>query len=98
MMPVFLGQSKVGRPHVVEQAGGLALRMDRWKFMEPSKRPKMNVNTNTELGNDTVPQLYNLADDPGETRNVAAQHPARVREMTTLLGMIRKGATRTSLP
>jgi arylsulfatase A-like enzyme len=98
MMPVFLGQSKVGRRYVVEQAGGLALRVDQWKYMEPSKRPKMNVNTNTELGNDTVPQLYNLADDPGETRNVADQHSTQLKAMATMLEAIRKGGTRLGRP
>jgi arylsulfatase A len=28
-------------------------------------------------------QLFNLADDPGETTNLAAEHPERVREMIT---------------
>ena len=49
----------------------------------------MDTNTNTELGNDSEPQLYNLAADLGEKRNVAAQHPAKVREMTALLDRIR---------
>jgi arylsulfatase A-like enzyme len=96
MMPVLLGQSREGRPHVVEQAGGLALRVGQWKYIEPSSRPRMNANTNTELGNDTVAQLYNLAVDPGETRNLADRYPARVKEMHALLDTIRKGgASRT---
>jgi hypothetical protein len=49
----------------------------------------MNVNTNTELGNDAVPQLYDLAVDPGETRNVADTYPERVKEMAALLQKIR---------
>jgi arylsulfatase A-like enzyme len=91
MMPVLLGQSKNGRSHLVEQAGVLALRLARWKYIEPSNRPKMNANTNTELGNDSVPQLYDLAADPGESRNVAAQQPSRVKEMEALLEKIKRG-------
>jgi hypothetical protein len=45
----------------------------------------MNAQTQTELGNDTIPQLYDLAADPGETRNIAAKHPSRVKEMRALL-------------
>ena len=54
----------------------------------------MNVQTNTELGNDTVAQLYNLRDDPGETQNVAAKYPAKVKELETLLEKIKSGHPR----
>jgi len=95
-MSVFLGRSRQGRRHLVEQAGGLALRVGQWKYIEPSSRPKVNANTNTELGNDTVPQLNDLTADPGETRNLASQHPERVKEMSALLERIRKGELRRS--
>ena len=85
----FLGESRTGRTQLVEQAGGEALRVGQWKFIEASKRPRMNANTNTELGNDAVPQLYDLATDPGETRNLAETHPERVKEMAALLQKIR---------
>jgi arylsulfatase A-like enzyme len=83
----FLGESRTGRTQLVEQAGGQALRVRQWKFIEASKRPRMNANT--ELGNDAVPQLYDLATDPGETRNLAEMHPERVKEMAALLQKIR---------
>lgn len=92
-LAAFLGRSKTGREHLVEQGGGLALRVGQWKYIEPNNRPKMNANTNTELGNDTVPQLYDLAADPGETRNLAESQPARVEQMAALLGRIRKNGT-----
>jgi len=89
-MAAFLGTSKIGREELIEQAGGLALRVNQWKFIEASTRPKMNTNTNTELGNDAVPQLYDLASDPGETRNVAEKYPERAKEMEERLEKIRK--------
>ena len=89
-MAAFLGTSRTGRRELVEQAGGQALRVGTWKYMEPSKRQKMSANTNTELGNDAVPQLYDLAADPGETRNLAEKHPERVKEMDAVLQQIRK--------
>jgi len=35
-------------------------------------------------------QLYNLANDLGENKNVAAEHPDRVQEMTAVLDRIRE--------
>jgi len=95
MVDAFLGRSTVGRDHLVEQAASQVLRLGPWKFIEASKRPAMNLNTNTELGNDAVDQLYDLASDPGETRNLAAANPEKVAEMRTLLQRIRSsGRTR----
>jgi arylsulfatase A-like enzyme len=91
-MNVWLGRTQQGRAQLIEQAGGLALREGRWKYIEPSKRPKMNVSTNTELGNDSVPQLYDLEADPGETTNVAHQYPAKTTAMAALLEQVRKGS------
>jgi arylsulfatase A-like enzyme len=89
-MDGFLGRSKVGRTELVEQGSGLALRMGHWKYIEPSSRPKLNANTNTELGNDSAPQLYDLSRDPGETRNLAQEQPDRVKVMQARLDRIRK--------
>jgi arylsulfatase A-like enzyme len=61
-----------------------------WKYIEPSNGPKMNKETNTELGNLPEPQLYNLSDDPGETKNLATAYPERVKEMKQKLETIRK--------
>jgi arylsulfatase A len=33
----------------------------------------------------TTTELYNLANDPGEQNNVAAQHPELVEELTRLM-------------
>jgi len=86
----FLGASKTGRRELVEQAGGEALRVEKWKYMPASKRPKMNTQVNIELGNDTVPQLYDLAADPGERTNLAGKYPEKVAEMEALLTNIRQ--------
>ena len=90
MMLALLGKSKTGRKHLVEQAGALSLREGQWKYIEPRDGPKMNENTNTELGNDSTAQLYYLATDPGETRNLAAKHPDKVKEMEAMLQKIRR--------
>ena len=86
----FLGTSTTGRRELVEQAGGQALRVENWKYIGPSMRAKTNTEVNIELGNDTVPQLYNLAADPGERTNLASTYPERVTEMEALLTRIRQ--------
>jgi arylsulfatase A-like enzyme len=85
MLPALLGDSRKGRRHLVEHSGGLALRRGEWKVIPPRPGPKRTQFTDTETGNDAGVQLYNLADDPGEMKNVALEHPERVTELTTLL-------------
>jgi arylsulfatase A-like enzyme len=85
-----LGEKPVGRDHLVEHAGALSLIKGDWKYIEPSKGPKINANTNTELGNAPQPQLYDLKSDLGEKNNLAEQHPEVVKEMAALLTQIRK--------
>jgi len=87
----LLGQSPQGRTALVEQSNVLALRMGSWKYIPPSQGVRLNPNTNIELGASSEPQLYNLATDLGETRNLAEQHLDRVREMTAKLAKIRTG-------
>ncbi|GIU79606.1 MAG: arylsulfatase [Bryobacteraceae bacterium] len=92
ILPALLGEAKRGREYLVEHAGSLALIAGRWKYVAPGKGPKINTNTNTELGNDPGPQLYDLARDPGERINLASHHPARVRSMAQQLAQIRSAA------
>jgi len=90
VLPALLGQSKRGREHVVEYAGGLALRLDDWKYLEPRPGPKRSANTNIELGNDPAPQLYDLSKDPGETQNLAVQFPEQIKNLEARLQKIRR--------
>jgi len=85
----LLGDKAAGRDHLVEHAGVLSLIQDNWKYIEPGKGPKVNASTNTELGNDPLPQLYDLHSDLGEKNNLAAEHPEHVKEMADLLQKIR---------
>ena len=90
---VLIGKSRAGRDWIVEQVtkNKLSLVRGYWKYIEPGKGPEIQVNTNTETGNNEMPQLYYLPDDIGEKENVAQLHPLIVREMTDLLEEIRKG-------
>jgi arylsulfatase A-like enzyme len=93
LLPALLGRSASGRATYVEQGGGLALRQGRWKYIEPNNRARVNANTNTELGNDAAPQLYDLTRDPGEKTNLAAANPVKVKEMDDLLRKIKQAGT-----
>ena len=84
---VLLGKSKIGREWIVEHAvnGRLSIIKGEWKFIEPGQGEKLMVNTNTETGNDPLPQLYNIKTDLGEKINVAPQNQVIVKELTDLL-------------
>ena len=90
MMAALMGKSRAGRAELVEEAGALALRQGRWKYIEPNNKQKISRDTNTELGNDSSPQLYDLAADPGELHNLALRYPARVTAMAAALDRLRK--------
>jgi arylsulfatase A-like enzyme len=85
----LLGKTKKGREWLVEHSGRLTIIKGDWKYIEPGQGVKIQVNTNTETGNDPLPQLYNLKSDIGEKVNVAQQNPMIVTELTELLNKIR---------
>jgi arylsulfatase A-like enzyme len=89
-MAALLGESETGRDQLVEQAGALSLITRRWKLISANAGPKVDAETNTELGNDPKPQLYDLSADLGEQRNFAAEHPDVVRDLTARLERIRE--------
>jgi arylsulfatase A-like enzyme len=80
-LPALLGESPQGRETLIEQAGALTVRRGKWKLIPGSMGPKNSGPTNTELGNDQQPQLYDLDADPGETKNVAAEYPDEVAQL-----------------
>lgn len=88
-LPALLGKSKTGRTELVEDADVRSVVEGNWKFIQPSNFPKLNRNTNTELGNDPQPQLYNLASDPGEKTNLASQYPDKVKHLSEVLAKLR---------
>lgn len=83
VLPALLGTGK-GREftiaHHYRGSGNLAIRKGPWKLFPWNGGA----------------QLYNLADDIGETKDVAAQHPEMVKELTDLLELVRDGAAVTA--
>jgi arylsulfatase A-like enzyme len=84
-LPALIGEDPVGRSTLIEHASGLAVRQGKWKFIPPSNGPSKNVPTNSELANAPAPQLYDLDADPGETKNVADDHPEIVARLRIAL-------------
>jgi arylsulfatase A-like enzyme len=91
MLDALLGKVTEGRDHLVEHSvhGTLSLISGDWKYIEPSNAPSYAKYTDIELGNDTIPQLYNLNEDLGETNNLAGEEPGKLKEMEGLLERIR---------
>jgi arylsulfatase A-like enzyme len=88
VLPALIGESKAGRDQLVEQSAGLALRNRTLKYIEPHKGPRKTL-TNIEPGNDPSPQIYDLAEDLGEERNLSPQRSEQVQGMSGTLKSLR---------
>lgn len=92
-LAALVGESRTGREHLIEHAGGLAIRQGRWKFFEPApaaKKAKPKADKAAGGG-----ALFDLQADLGETRDVAGQNPQLVAELTERLKSLRAaGRTR----
>ena len=95
LTPLLLGEKRstpVRDSLVSESSSGvLATRQGPWKLI-----PQLGSCGFTKPGKikpapgDPAGQLYNLADDPGEQRNLYAEHPEMVQRLTALLDKIWK--------
>jgi len=96
MLDQLLGKSEISRDHFVHEGNStMALISGEWKYIVPKSGTKISAYTNIEMGNDSEPQLYQLTTDLGETKNLAAENPGKVKEMESLLAKIKDdGRTR----
>ncbi|HEY2252260.1 MAG TPA: arylsulfatase [Planctomycetaceae bacterium] len=85
VLPALLRTSPVGRADFVAHTGGtkgpFALRAGNWKYIEPGNAVKGKPAP--------IPQLYDLATDLAEDRNLADSHPDKLNELRALLAKIR---------
>jgi len=92
ILPALLGD-KTGREYLVEQGRVLSLRKGTWKLVPTGAGGGKGKKAGKRAP--STPELYNLADDLSETKNVAAQHPDIVKEMSAKLEEIKsKGRSR----
>ena len=86
LLPLLCGDNKPIRAHAVSaSSGGVpAVRLGNWKYIPAPGSGGWGTG-----GDQSQPvQLYNLAGDLGETKNLAAAMPEKVAEMKTLLEKI----------
>ena len=80
--PTLLGHEQPERPFLYREfpayGGQQSVRMGAWKAMRQNLKPKS--------GRPVVrTELYNLADDEGETKDVAAEHPEIVARLEGIM-------------
>jgi arylsulfatase A-like enzyme len=85
ILPALLNEKPAApcRDHLVMQSGNpnnLAIRQGPWKLIPESRGPKGAI---------LEAQLFDLADDLAETRNLASQNPEEVKELSARLDQIR---------
>lgn len=90
-----------GRNHLVQQNNGnngtYGLRVGDWKLHRYDKMVARNVVVEQSLANIKTPryQLFNLADDPAESKNVIEQHADLARRLQKqLAAIIQNGRSR----
>lgn len=101
VLPALLGKphDKPGRDTFVAHVGGVAgkvplsIRQGQWKLIteggsRPSFKDADKSNRTPQTEETRKPFLVNLAEDPTESRSVAAEQPERVLEMKKLLDLI----------
>jgi arylsulfatase A-like enzyme len=89
VLPALLGKSKKGREYLVEDARVQSLRKSSWKFIPGADSMKEAVNGKARRGIANEAQLYDLAEDIGETRNLAEKNPGLVKELSAKLDEMR---------
>lgn len=101
LSPAMLGQTHAGREVMVTQGvAGNALHAGHWKYIAANRNRRnfarhwsvlKHAEPNNPLRSEPAgpgEYLFNLAEDPGETRNVASEQPERAAQLRTLLERI----------
>ena len=97
LLPLLRGEDKPIRQHAISCAmsGIPALRQGDWKLIAAASGSGGFSQNQPPIEPATPVLLYNLADDLGETKNLAAEQPERVAEMKTLLERLIKNGRST---
>ena len=94
ILPALLGEPGAkGRDHLLQQdnsGANFGLRMGDWKLvhMKSKGRSEAKVSRKKREEAGGLHRLYHLADDAGETNDVSAGQPGKLKEMITRLDAI----------
>ena len=99
VLPAFLGEKleKPLRPDLIFHSadGNFAIRQGPWKWIEGKAHPDTKPGALRARAAEFKPQLYNLADDPGEKHDLIGKHPEEAKRLSDLLNRYReKGFSR----
>ena len=90
LLDVFLGKTDRGRDEfVLEATSRTAFRNGNWVMIPPYSGPAVQNQVKIELGNSPEYQLYNLAEDLSQERNLAESNPEKLQEMIKRFEQIR---------
>ena len=105
VLPALLGEKGArGRDHLLQQGNDdsvLGLREGNWKLMRLLKpwKPQATVTVDPAPAPSGSWALYDLSKDPGERREVTAEHPEQVRRLREKMeDILAKGRTRPPSP
>ena len=101
ILPAILGtaSSPIRRDMIVHSADGVfAIRQGPWKWIEGIPVDEIKPGARKAHADEYHAQLYNTKDDPAETKDVAAEHPEIVKELSALLNRYRDGGYSRELP
>ncbi|MAW94349.1 MULTISPECIES: sulfatase-like hydrolase/transferase [unclassified Leeuwenhoekiella] len=94
----WAGKTNTARTYLLEEAYNYALRKDHWKYIQPKENattPGWMTAKFVDPGFLTQAQLFDLKNDPGETRNVSNDYPELVEELEKQLSEIFKNPSKT---
>lgn len=91
-LPAWLGQTRQGRAYLFkESVAGFAIREGALKYIAPMRNPDQAAfvaGKGIESAASRQPQLYDVASDIGERRNLAAERPDDVARLAAILARI----------
>jgi arylsulfatase A-like enzyme len=95
VLAALLGAANAkGRNYLVQQNNGnngtYALRSGQWKLHRYDRKTARNIEVEKQLTNTKVPefQLFNLSDDPAESKNIVDEHPGVADQLKKQLASV----------